>query len=196
MSIGNIAPQFILPLVVAVVLSTKENGVFYSTWRIAGGFFIVSVAVATSLFAEISHDPQGRAHGVRRAAKVIGVLLVPAIIATVVLGRPILGILGSGYEAGYGLLVMLVIASIPDAVTNVYVSILRADRRFRFAGLLTFGMAIITVGLTFVLLPPLGVVGAGVAWCAAQLAGCLLVGWDVMRGRRDPVVVARGPVVG
>ena len=195
-SIGNISPQYILPLIVAVVLSTKENGVFYSTWRIAGGFFIVSVAVSTSLFAEISHDPQGRGHGVRRAGKVIAALLVPAIIGTILLGKPVLGVLGSGYEAGYGLLVMLVVASIPDAVTNVYVSILRADRRFGIAALLTFGMAAITVALTVILLPPLGVLGAGVAWCAGQAAGCLFVAWDVLRARRHSVVIAQGSIVG
>jgi O-antigen/teichoic acid export membrane protein len=195
-SIGNISPQYIMPLVVAAILSTEKSGIFYSTWRIAGGFFVVSVAVATSLFAEISHDPAARGHGVRRAAKVIGALLIPAILGTIVLGKPVLGLLGSSYEAGYTLLIMLAVAAIPDAVTNVYVSILRSDRRFGTAGVLTFGMATITVVLTFVLLPPLGVLGAGVAWCAGQSAGCLLVLWDVMRGRRRSVIIAPGPLVG
>ena len=185
-SIGNMAPQYVLPLLVTAILSPDENAVYFATWRVAGAFFVISVAVATSLFAEISHDHASMLRSARHSIKLIAVLLVPGILFFAVAGRDVLGILGHHYENGYELLMILVVASIPDAITNVYVSVLRAQRRFRVATLLTCGMALLAIVLTIVLLPPLGIVGAGVAWSSSQVAGCLLVAWDVRRRRNRP----------
>jgi O-antigen/teichoic acid export membrane protein len=181
-SIGNMAPQYVLPLLVTGILSTGENAVYFATWRVAGAFFIISVAVATSLFVEISHDRASMLRSARRSLKLIGVLLIPGIAFFAIAGREVLGILGPRYEDGYALLLILVVASIPDAVTNVYVSVLRAQHRYRLATILTCGMASIAVLLTIVLLGPFGIVGAGIAWAASQVAGCLLVAWDLRRG--------------
>jgi O-antigen/teichoic acid export membrane protein len=182
-SIGNMAPQYVLPLLVTAILSTGQNAVYFATWRVAGAFFVISVAVATSLFAEISHDHGSLRTSARRSIKLIAVLLVPGIAIVAVAGREVLGILGPHYREGYELLLILTVASIPDAITNVYVSVLRAQRRFRIATVLTCGMAVLAIVLTIVLLPPLGIVGAGIAWASSQVAGCLLVAWDVQRRR-------------
>jgi O-antigen/teichoic acid export membrane protein len=184
-SIGNMAPQYILPLLVTAILSTAQNAVYFATWRVAGAFFVVSVAVATSLFAEISHDHASLVKSAKRSIKLIGVLLVPGIAFFAVAGREVLGILGHRYQDGYALLLILVIASIPDAITNVYVSVLRAQKRFGVATVLTCGMAGLAIALTVVLLPPLGIIGAGIAWSSSQVAGCVLVAWDVRRRRRQ-----------
>jgi O-antigen/teichoic acid export membrane protein len=182
-SIGNMAPQYVLPLLVAAILSTAQNAVYFATWRVAGAFFVVSVAIATSLFAEISHDHSSTLKSTRRSVKLIAALLIPGIAFFAIAGREVLGILGPRYEDGYALLMILVAASIPDAVTNVYVSVLRAQRRFHIATLLTCGMAAIAIALTVVLLPPFGIIGAGIAWGISQLAGCVLVACDVLRRR-------------
>jgi O-antigen/teichoic acid export membrane protein len=183
-SIGNMAPQYILPLLVTGILSTAQNAVYFATWRVAGAFFVISVAVATSLFAEISHDHAKLAQSARRSIKLIVALLIPGIAFFAIAGREVLGIMGHRYQDGYALLMIFVIASLPDAVTNVYVSVLRAQRRFGIATLLTCGMAALAVAFTAALLPPFGIIGAGIAWGGSQLAGCLLVAWDVWR-RRD-----------
>jgi O-antigen/teichoic acid export membrane protein len=187
-SIGNMAPQYILPLLVTGILSTRQNAVYFATWRVAGAFFVISVAVATSLFAEISHDHAKLVHSARRSIKLIVALLVPGIAFFAVAGRPVLGLMGHDYERGYALLMIFVVASLPDAVTNVYVSVLRAQRRFGVATLLTCGMAALAIAFTAALLPPFGIVGAGIAWGGSQLAGCALVAWDLWRrrGAADP----------
>jgi O-antigen/teichoic acid export membrane protein len=161
---------------------------------VAGAFFVVSVAVATSLFAEISHDHASMAASARRSVKLIGALLVPGILFFALAGREVLGILGPRYEDGYALLMIFIVAAIPDAITNVYVSVLRAQRRFKFATLLTCGMAVLAIVLTAILLPPLGIIGAGIAWSSSQVAGCFLVVWDVMRRRRGATPTEAAPV--
>jgi O-antigen/teichoic acid export membrane protein len=182
-SIGNMAPQYVLPLLVTGILSVGQNAVYFATWRVAGAFFVISVAVATSLFAEISHDHASLHASARRSIKLIGALLVPGILFFALAGREVLGILGPRYEDGYALLMIFIVASVPDAITNVYVSVLRAQRRFGFATVLTCGMAGLAIVLTVVLLGPLGIIGAGIAWSASQVAGCLLVAWDLYRRR-------------
>lgn len=183
-SIGNMAPQYVLPLLVTGILSTAQNAVYFATWRVAGAFFVISVAVATSLFAEISHDHAGLVKSARKSIKLIGALLLPGIAFFAIAGREVLGLLGPHYRSGYALLMILVVASIPDAITNVYVSVLRAQRRFAVATLLTCGMAGLAILFTIILLPPFGIIGAGIAWAGSQLAGCLLVAIDVRRSRR------------
>jgi O-antigen/teichoic acid export membrane protein len=193
-SIGNMAPQFLLQLLVAGALSAHDNGIFFTTWRLAGALFMVSVTIATSLFAEASHNPSELRRDVIRAAKLIGAILVPSILILAVAGKPILGVLGPEYEEGYTLLLVLSIATLPDAVTNVYVAILRVQRRFRLAAFLTIGMGCLLLGLSVPLGRAMGVEGVGVAWLIAQTFGCvlLLVDWRTRR-RRGPSEDASRP---
>jgi Na+-driven multidrug efflux pump len=79
---------------------------------------------------------------------------------------------------------LLALGAFPDAVTNVYVAVLRLERRFRAAAVLTGTMAVLTIGLSFALVGPFGIAGVGCAFVASQSIGCLLVGADVLRRRR------------
>jgi O-antigen/teichoic acid export membrane protein len=184
-SVGNMAPTFLLPMVVAGVLTPTENGYFYATWRVGGGFFIISAAVALSLFAEGSHAAEHLSQAVRKSAIFISALLAPAMAACLLAGHQILGLFGPTYaDEGYPLLVVLVVSAVPDAITNVYVIVLRVQHRLRFAAGLTLGMATITLVGTIALAGPLGITGAGIAWFAAQSVGSTVVGLDVLRRRR------------
>jgi O-antigen/teichoic acid export membrane protein len=71
------------------------------------------------------------------------------------------------------LLSLLIISAIPDAITNIYVSVLRVRRKLYEAALLNTGMAATTLILAWILLPRLGIAGAGWAWLLAQCAGSL-----------------------
>jgi O-antigen/teichoic acid export membrane protein len=188
-SIGNMAPQFLLQILVAAALSTHDNGIFFTTWRVAGGLFMVSVTIATSLFAEASHEPAKLRRDTMRAAKLIVAILVPCVAILIVFGHQILGILGPEYESGYGLLLIFAVATFPDAATNVYVAVLRVERRLRRAAFLTIGMGILILGLSVPLGLWLGVEGVGVAWLIAQCAGCVVLLADVRSRRRARAAV-------
>ncbi len=182
-TLGGSAPMYLLPLLVTARLSATADAYFYTAWKVGGLFFMVSPAVAASLFAEGAHRPDELAGQVRRAAVAIGALLGPAAL---VLwpggpgGAAILALFGPGYpRRGLPLLALLVLSSAPDAVTNVYVSVLRVRGRLWLAGGLNVGMAAVALALAWGLLPPLGIAGAGWAWLVAQLLGSLLVGAHV-----------------
>ncbi len=174
-NLGSIASVYLLQILVSARLSTADNAYFYTTWMLGGFFFTLETSVASSLFAEGAHGGDiGRK--VRASVLMIGALLIPAMLLFLIAGRYLMGIFGPGYrEHGAALLTLLVVAAIPDGITNVYVSILRVRRLLREAAALNLGMAALTIVLAWPLLPRLGIEGAGWAWLIAQTVGSCAV---------------------
>ncbi|HTC68091.1 MAG TPA: lipopolysaccharide biosynthesis protein [Acidothermaceae bacterium] len=182
LNLGGWLPTFVLPLEVVARLSTQQNAYFSFTWMVGGVFFMVSPSVAAALFVQGRWDLESLASTTRKAIKLIALLLGPVALGFVVFGRQILDIFGPDYSHyGYPLLVVLAISSVPDAITNVKVGQLRAQRRLSSGARLNLGMAITSLVLAWILLPGLGIVGAGVAWLVAQSAGSI---WVVADRRR------------
>ncbi len=183
-SIGGMLPEYILPVFVSVRLSVTDNAYFYTTWMMGSVFFMVSPSVAASLFSEGSHVARDVAQKARASLVIIGVLLGPILLVCLVGGRYIMSLFGPSYpEHGLSLLIILAVSAVPDAITNIYVSVLRVRGRLRFAAVLNLTMAAITLGLGWILLAPLGIAGAGWAWLIAQSTGSLMVGVDILISR-------------
>jgi O-antigen/teichoic acid export membrane protein len=96
------------------------------------------------------------------------------MIVMIIGGRLILGLYGASYSAaGYGLLVLLAVAAVPDAVSNVAVSICRVTQRLAYSSLINLGILVVTLLGAWILMPTLGIAGVGVAWLAAQTLGAI-----------------------
>lgn len=183
-NVGSMAPMYLLPLFVSLRLSVAQSAYFYTTWMVAGVVFMITPSIASSLFAEGSHQPDRVIQQAKASLKVAAALLTPAIVLFTLFGRHILALFGHAYAAqGAALLVVLVFAGIPDGVTNVYISVLRVRGRMTTASALNLGMAACTLVGAWLLLPAIGVVGAGVAWLAAQCLGSVFCGLDLARLR-------------
>jgi O-antigen/teichoic acid export membrane protein len=183
-NLGGELSQYLLSVFVAVRLSPTDNAYFYTTGRLGSFFFMVSSAVAVSLFAEGSHAADDLPRKVRASAAISGMLLGPAMLVCFLGGRYILLGFGPSYaQHGLALLMIYAASAVPDAITNIYVSVLRVQRRLRFAALLQLSMAALTWALAWIWLPVLGIAGVGWAWLIAQVAGSLVAGVDVIRIR-------------
>jgi O-antigen/teichoic acid export membrane protein len=175
--VGGLAPTYLLPVLVTARLSAADNAYFYATWMLGSIFFMISPAVAASLFAEGARGSRHLDAALGAATRIISALLVPVMLVFLLGGGLILGAFGPDYARhGLGLLSVLVISAVPDAITNVYVAMLRVRQRFREATLLNLGMAALTLALAWPLLSIFGIAGAGWAWMIAQSAGSLIVG--------------------
>jgi O-antigen/teichoic acid export membrane protein len=175
-NLGCLLPMYVLPLEVVAQVSVQENAYFYVTWMMCGVFMMVSPAVSSSLFAEGSHTPGDVRHAALRSLRTIAILLVPAALALGLGGQLALGAFGPAYATeGFGLLLVVIASSVPDAITNVAISVLRVEHRLREAAALNGMMAVISIALAWVLLPSMGIIGAGVAWLVAQSAGTVVV---------------------
>ncbi|GLW32816.1 lipopolysaccharide biosynthesis protein [Actinoplanes regularis] len=167
-------PAALLPVLVTARLGPGANAHFYLAWMTASMLFMVSPAVASALYAERTNAARA---GLRRAALVVlSMVGVPAALLLAA-GDRILTMFSAGYAAEGGqLLQILVLAAIPDAITNLAVAHWRSRGEFQLCRRLNLARAVTCLGLTWLLLPGAGVTGAGIAWLAGQAVAALLVG--------------------
>ncbi|AKJ14119.1 membrane protein [Streptomyces incarnatus] len=190
-SLFSLAVIYLVPVLVASQVSSAENAYFYIATTIGGTTDLLAINMGASLTVEGSHDP-GRLAGYTRAAlKRMARIMVP-IAALWILGAPwILGVFGSGYaHAATPLLRWLAVGSVLRVVIETYFAVLRA--RSRTAGLawLQGLLCVLVLGLTLLLLPRMGLTGAGVAE-AASLAVIAAIAaprlWRTVRTATDAV---------
>jgi O-antigen/teichoic acid export membrane protein len=171
---GQLTP-LILPILVVVRLGGRSNAHFYITWMIGSVFFMVSPAISQALFAEGVRAGSGLRPAIGKAFRVTSILLLPAIVVMVAGGKLILGIFGPAYAtAGYGLLIVLAVSAVPDAVSNIAVAICRATGRLGYSVAINISILVITVTAAWLLMPRFGLLGVGVGWLGAQLLGAVV----------------------
>jgi len=191
-NLGGLSTQYLLPVVVSIRLSPTDNAYYYTTARVSDFLLSVSSAVAVSLFAEGSHAADDLPRKIRSSAVILAMVLGPAMLVCIIGGRYILLVFGPSYaQHGLSLLIIDAISAVPDAITNIYVSVLRVQRRLRFAAVLNLGMAAITLVLSWILLPVFGIAGQGLAYLISAVIGSVAAGVDVIRIRRHRREIGR-----
>jgi O-antigen/teichoic acid export membrane protein len=99
------------------------------------------------------------------------------VIIIFILARWLLGIFNKDYaDNAATLLRILVIAMVPNAINTVYLSIKKVEKNIKIIYLVSAALAVMDIGLTYVLVPHMGINGAGIAWLASQIivAICIL----------------------
>jgi len=141
---------------------------FGIAWAGASALFLVSAAIARSAFAEMSRwgDP---ATCLRRGARQMVLVLVPATTLAILAAPVLLGLFGQGYAAnGLGPFVVLAASVAVVAPVHLYLALLRArDAR----GLLVV-MPVVLLATLFLAAPMAlerwGLAGAAVVWAGAH----------------------------
>jgi len=179
---GGALLPYLLPVLVTTRLSATENAYFYTTWMMAGIFLVIAPAVSQSLFAEGAHNPHDLRVKARSALAIIGAILAPCVVGVLLLGGIMLSAFGAPYaHHATGLLRIVLLASVADAVTQVYIAVLRVRGMFVKAVALNLSMGVGIVALSWFLLPVLGINAVGWAFLAMQLCGCAFIGLDLLR---------------
>ena len=192
-SISGQLPPLLLPVLVTARISARADAFFYLTWLVTGVLLVVSAAVADALFTEGAYQPAELRSRAWFALKLVMAVAIPLMVAFLVGGGLILSVFGPAYAAHALLLLrLLALAAVPDAITNLYVALLRVRSRFLAAGALNLGMGAGTLVASWFLLPVFGITGAGVAWIGMQICGSLYCGVDLLhrRVRATPLAVA------
>jgi O-antigen/teichoic acid export membrane protein len=185
-SVGGAVTPLVLPVLVVLRLGVTPNAYFYITEMLGAAFFMVSPSVAAAVFAEGVRAHSDLRIVVAKALRVIMIMLVPPMVIMIVAGRLVLGLFGAPYAAaGYGLLILLAIAALPDAVSNVAVAVFRVTHKLEYSTALNLGILVVTVAGAWVLMPRFGLEGVGIAWLAAQTLGAIasLPAFRLIRGQ-------------
>ena len=169
-----LSPSLILPLIVLNVLGAESNAYFYIAWTIGVMLLGGSDAISQSLFAEGSYSQSELSLNMKRSLKFVALFLIPAILVVFFAGDKILLLFGKDYsESATWLLRILAISTIPVSLNWLYFSLKRIERRMKgVIGLSTF-VAITTLALSWVLLPQMGILGAGLAWFLGQVIAAI-----------------------
>ncbi|CAM5573219.1 lipopolysaccharide biosynthesis protein [Streptomyces chartreusis] len=167
-SLFSLAVVYLIPVIVAAQVSSENNAYFYITATIGGTVNLLAINMGASLTVEGAHDPGQLAGNTRAALKRMARIMIP-VAAILFFGAPwILGVFGPGYaDAATPLLRWFAVGGLLRVVMETYFAVLRAQSRTAGLAWLQGLLCALVLGLTLVLLPRMGLTGAGVAEIAS-----------------------------
>jgi O-antigen/teichoic acid export membrane protein len=182
---GNIfwqAAVFGLPLVVIALADADGAAVYGVAWQIAFALYMVTIGMGKSMVTHTAAAHPAAAERARRGMeRKVLTLIVPGAAVIAIASYPILWVFGGTYaQTGTILLVLLALSAIPNVITNstVWEARVRRDRSVLIGVPAALSVAVFTG--TLVLVPTMGITGAGWAWLAAQ---CVLAAVILLRRR-------------
>jgi O-antigen/teichoic acid export membrane protein len=174
-------PVVVLPLIVVNVLGTEQNAYYYIGWSVVSVIFIIPYSTSQALFAEGSHRPENLAQEVKKSLKISLVLIVPALLFLLLLGDKLLWLFGRHYSENAVKLIWIISPSVfPLTVNYIYLGIKRVQGKMTNAVLLTALLTILILGMSYLLLHALGIIGAGIAWLSGQSMVALFVIYELL----------------
>ncbi|MFJ5031707.1 lipopolysaccharide biosynthesis protein [Streptomyces sp. NPDC088560] len=196
-SLFSLAVIYLVPVIVASQVSSAQNAYFYIATTIGGTTDLLAINMGASLTVEGSHDPDRLAAHTRAALRRMARIMLP-VAAVLIVGAPwILGVFGAGYaDAATPLLRWLAVGSVLRVVIETYFAVLRA--RSRTGGLALFQglLCVLVLGATLLLLPRMGLTGAGVAEAGSLAVIAALAAprlWRTIRSAPDAAADAAAP---
>ncbi|GAA4683047.1 hypothetical protein GCM10023215_16610 [Pseudonocardia yuanmonensis] len=173
------AAMFGMPVLVLGRLGPEANGAYGIVWQIAQALFVVSSGMNQSMVAHSAADAASadtvetaRRTTIRRSLT----LVVPGALVVAVGSPLILAVFGTGYaREGAVALALTVLAAVPYAVTSATVSAARVRRRGAVQFAVPAAAAVLVIGGSWLLLPVLGIAGAGLAWLGGQSVVALVI---------------------
>lgn len=175
-SIGNylanllwMTPGLVLPLMVVNLLDAESGAYFYIGWAVASIILLIPPALSLSLFAEGSNNKKALEANVARSLKMTILLVAPAIAVCFPLGEKILSLFGKNYaDSSVHLLWLLAVAALPASINQVYFSVQRVRERVRNMVAINLFITVVTLVLSYFLIPRMGISGAGMSYLIAQ----------------------------
>lgn len=168
----------LMPLLIIEKAGSDANAYFYLAWTIAYSLYLVSRNFGMSLTVEAVKDPSRLAEYGRDSLVHTATLLIPIVLVIMIGADWLLLIFGKNYaEYGAGLLRLLALSALPNAIISLYTSIARVERKVLNIAIVLTSQCVLAIILTLTWLEQFGLVGVGMAWLTSQtaVAGILLL---------------------
>jgi O-antigen/teichoic acid export membrane protein len=181
-----LATTALVPLLVVNRVGATATAYFAVPWAIAIALQVVAANFGSSLTVESVLD-RAKIRVYARLVLIRVIALVGALVILIFVAAPyVLSALGSDYERqGTSLLRWLAVASLPNALVAVAISVARAvDKAWVVASLQGAGCVVLLV-LSYFLLPRMGIEGVGVASLVSQLVSLAVLAGIVWKTRRS-----------
>lgn len=176
-------PNSLLPIMILNMHLVEQAAYYYIVFGIVSLLFMIPESISTSLFVEGSNG-QSLKKTVIRSLVTIFLLLTPIALFLYLCGSWVLGFIGQDYVAGgLGVLRLMIFASFFVVVNNVYFAIKRVQKDTKEITILSGIIFVLLIGLAYLLIPILGIVGIGYAWIISYGVGALIIIIRVWRDR-------------
>jgi O-antigen/teichoic acid export membrane protein len=189
-----IAGTTLVPLLVLNLTDPRHSAAFALAWQICFALYLVPNAFGQSLVAHgaVRRDRLNQYH--RQAMLQTLRLLVPVVALTVVFAPLGLRFFGPWYVSqGTTTLRLLALSALPNAVVALAVSRARVERRVTRVMVILVALDGFVLALTLVLVPRLGIKGAGMAWLAAQvLVATVIIAYGRVKAIQSRLVRSSG----
>lgn len=174
-SLIQAAPTYLLPVIVLGLAGPRTAAVFFIVYLVATATNMILTSAGQSLLAESSASGHIGRESVRKAAHTVAALLVPSILGLMVVGRPLLDLLGHRYASqGYPVLLLLCVASLIRPVGYLSMTALRFWQRLAPVVVsATAGSAVALAGVVVAWRAGGGLAGAGGALVVAEATTAL-----------------------
>jgi hypothetical protein len=137
-----------------------------------------------SLITEGALDRARLAEYGRRAAIESARLVVPAALLVVLAAPVLLDLMGGDYSAeATNLLRLLALSAIPYVVVATAANVARVERKLSRVIAIYGTLSVMVLGMSWLLLEQIGIVGVGVAWLIAQSIVCTAILAPALLGR-------------
>ena len=175
-SLFSTAPTMVLPIMVVNLLGPVQNAYFYIAWMMAALLLAIPIGVSQSLFAEGSHFNDKLKENFSKSLKFAFLLLAPAVILLMLVGKWLLLAFGQSYSVnGLGLFWVLCLSSLPFGINYIYSSILRVTGRIKEL-VIIWGFIVVAVLVTsYLVIPSTGIIGIGYTWLGIQSAMAIYI---------------------
>ena len=164
------AAQRLLPVVVLATLGATASAYFWQAWLVATTLSLLAGGMTDSFTAESAADRANIGRYSRDIMEHMALLIVPVSVVLGISAPLILSIFGKTYAAeGTTLLRLLCLASPLIAFNTWYLAYARVMGRIRQVIWVQAVGSVLLLGLSYVLLLPLGIAGVGIAAIVSQL---------------------------
>ena len=161
-------PVMVLPILITNSIGAKFSAYFYLDMMIASFLYVIPMATSQSLFAEGSYSETELKVHLKKAIKIISLILIPAILATLLFGKYILLAFGKEYSSeGVIFLQMLAISGIFLSINYIGNSIFYIKYRIKLMILVNFIGTSIILSLSIIFIRN-NLLGIGVGWMFGQ----------------------------
>jgi len=174
----------ILPLMIVNILGSEMNAYFAMSWTIVAIAQVVPTSLFNSFLAESVNEKKLNKKNFKKVFFLMLELLIPATILMILLASFILSIFGSTYsEQGTSLVRILALSTIPWGIIYLFITVERYKKSSLSIIFATLASAILSIGLSYLLMSTWGLIGLGIGYLAGQTIVAIIVGilmWKMM----------------
>ncbi|MFI8460510.1 lipopolysaccharide biosynthesis protein [Kitasatospora sp. NPDC085464] len=165
------------PVMVLNRLGAADSAYFSLAWMVPFALYCFSSNMGYSLVVESARDIT-RLDDYRRVLRHSGRVLVAAVVVLIAVAPWALRVFGREY-ANHGTVVLwlLALSALPNLLNTTVVALSRARRRMGVVVGVLAALAVVVLALTALLLPVLGITGAGAAWLIGQTLVAAVLLW-------------------